>query len=258
MWKAAAVASALLTAAVTLADAQEALPRFELDGNFAYGARSTYTSPDDVESDNDIIRYTQGFTWRHGAAAQTRIALELGTRNEDFDDDGYEPMFGGEIVQSWRMRQGRQGLAGRVRWAEDRETTTELGYTWEHFRGPIDLRAVVAWQHVSNADNITERDGDSAFGLAELTWFPISNLALWLGISGDSDGDIGGIGIEYRPGRWPVSFFMEWGHTLVEYRGLEGYNDLYGGVRYVPKSRTLKQHRRAVTDRSFARYVEVQ
>lgn len=256
MWKAAA-----FTALIAIpATAQDALPRFELDGNFSYGARNTYTSPEpeSEESDNDIIRYTQGLTWRLSRDRQTRLAAELGVRNEDFSNDGYTGMFGVEHSFTWNSDWGRQSLGGRIRWAHDRETTGEAGYAVEWFRGDWAARGVIAYQGINNADNITERDGSSAFGLAEVTWFPIDDLAFWLGISGDSDGDIGGVGIEYRPGRLPVSFFLEWGHTLVEYRGLEGYNDLYGGIRYVPRSRSLKEHRKAVTDRSFARYVEVQ
>ena len=117
---------------------------------------------------------------------------------------------------------------------------------------------MVGVQGVTNSEELDDRDDSSVFGLAEATWFPTDNIALWLGIMGDSDGDIGAIGAEYRPSDWPVSFFLEWGHTLVEYRGFEGYNDLYGGLRFVPRSRTLQEHRRAVTDRSFLRYVEVQ
>lgn len=249
MWKPAALCTLLALPAA----AQDALPPFELDGNFAYGARQTID-----DSDNDIMRFTLGGTWRFdGDRTQARAALEAGARNEDFSSS-YPAMFGGELSWTWNSTWGRQSVGGRVRWADDRETTGELAYVIERFGSNIDLRGMVGVQGVSDAGELDDRDDSSAFGLAEATWFPTANIAFWLGIMGDSDGDIGAIGAEYRPSDWPVSFFLEWGHTLVEYRGFEGYNDLYGGLRYVPRSRTLQEHRRAVTDRSFLRYVEVQ
>ncbi|MCV6596561.1 MAG: hypothetical protein OIF40_05685 [Mangrovicoccus sp.] len=250
MWKPAFCALLIAPVAGPLA-AQEALPDFEWDGSFSYAARATLE-----DSDNDIIRATIGATWRV-EGGQWRGAAELGVRNEDFSSS-YPANLGAEISRSWGTGWGRHSVGGRIRWADDRETSGELAYSAERFGNAIDLRGMLGVQYVTGAEDLTERTETSAFGQIEAIWFPLDDLALWAGLMGDADGDIGGIGVEYRPRRWPVSFFMEWGHTLVEYRGLEGYNDLYGGIRFVPRSRSLKQHRRAVTDRSFARYVEVQ
>lgn len=267
MWKPAALC--LCTAVIALsAVAQDAaqevqpvlletpLPAFELDGGFAYAARTTQEFLDREASDNDIMRFTLGATWRYDLN-QARLALELGARNEDFSSS-YPAMAGGELGYHWLQDWGRFGLGARARWADDLETTGELAFGAERFGDTIDLRGMAGVQYVTDTDDLADRTQTSAFGLGEATWFPIDNLALWLGVMGDADGSVGGVGVEIRPRRWPVSFFMEWGHALTEYRGLNGYNDLYGGIKFVPRSRTLKEHRRAVTDRSFLRYVEVQ
>ncbi len=244
-------AMALCAAAGGAADRAAAV---DLDAALTYAARHTQD-----ESDNDIFRLSTGLTWSGEAALRTRLGVELGVRNEDFSGD-YPANYGLELVamRPWAGSLGRQGLGVRARYAEDLTTTGELAYAVNTFGNFLDFRGLVGIQVVEDAAVVRNRETASGFLLGETTYFATDDLALSLALQGDEAGALYGVGVDWRPGRGPVSFFLEWGYAVSQYRDIDRYNDLTGGIRLVRRTESLKQHRRSGLDRVMHRYVEVQ
>lgn len=243
--------AAALTGAIALAGTALSAQQAELDAAFSYAARTTIE-----RSDNDLARLSAGLTFPD-AQSQLRIGGELGVLNEDFDDAS---LVGGLEMSFLQLApQGRYGPAARLRYADELSTTGEILYAIQRFTGPaFDIRGLGAVQAVADEDEVAGRSAVSPFGLLELTAYAGDDLALSASYSGDLDGDIGGLGIEYRPPGWTISLFAEWGVTLSGYRDNDGYNDLTGGIRFIPGGGTVKSTRRTSPERVFSRPVEVQ
>jgi hypothetical protein len=247
-------AALALCAVPTILPAQDV--RF--DGSLAYSARDeVFEERSGREIDNDILRLTAALSWP-AADGQMRGALEFGVGNDDFD--GNYPGFGGvELAFARNVGAQRYTLGGRVRTAEDLTTTTELAYVIEHLGEGFDLRGMVGVQSLSDPDLVVGRDGSSAFALGEIGLYLTDNLVVSAGLMADTDGEVFGAGVEFRPeGTGGISFFLEYGEAFDEYRDVAGYDEFIGGIRIVPGTSSLRDARQGNLARVLQRFVEVQ
>lgn len=223
----------------------------ELDMTGVYRARTTL-----MVSDNDIFALNTGLTWQSETGG-TRLGLTLGIRNEDWT--GIYPRLGGvEALTYSNLGDTRRGIGARLDWAADRSTTGELIYGWERFSDDTTFRLTAGLQGVLERDDVQGRDRLAAFGVVEKSWYLNENAALRAGAQLDDAGFLMAAQGEIRLGRWPVSFFMEWTHTISNYRGERGYNDLSGGFVYVFDFKSLKSRDRRLPLRLTQRYAAVQ
>lgn len=223
----------------------------DFDLALSYSARETMNT-----SDNDVLRLNSGVSWGVGDG-KMRAALELGVRNENFQGP-YPSVTGAELQFARSVGNNRYGIGARIRDAEDLTTTSELAYTVEHFGSAITWRGMGGFQHLANTGHVQGRSQSSGFVQGEADLFLTDNWSVSAGLMADADGQIWGLGTEYRPSGWRTSLFLDWGHALTDYRGVSGYNDLTGGIRFIPRADTLRSFRRSNIARMMFRFVEVQ
>lgn len=227
------------------------------DAALAYAARDEYTLPNGVDkSDNDILRLTTALSWSAGDG-RMRAALELGVRNEDFNGS-FPAVTGGELVFARRVGNQRYGLGGRFRAAEDLTKTTELGYSAEHLGQKLDLHGLVGMQFLAEPDKVPGRDGTGLFGQADANFYLTDNWAIGGGFLADTDGEVYGVGTEYRFAGTSVSVFMDYAEAFNSYRGVESYDTLSAGIRIMPGTKSLRAARQSNLGRVMHRLAEVQ
>lgn len=221
-----------------------------------YVARHTREAPDTGLVDNDILRTRVGVASPQGL----RFATELGWRVAS-DRAQSNRLFGVELQVARAGRDQRQAVQGRWRFAEDQADSWEasLGQEWVRVgHDAVDVRLIGGVQTVSSTRKITDRSRTSAYALGEFTVYPWPDTALRAGVMGDADGDLMLLGIEQKLWDWPLSLYIDYAQTARGYRGLDGYNDLAVGIRFVLHGGSLKAHHRASQARLFYRPVEVQ
>ncbi len=176
--------------ALALGGTAPALAETAVDAMFIYSARHTMNM-----ADKDLARATLVVTW--GVAdGKKRVALEFGVINEDFEST--TDAYGGELLFSRRVGNQRYNLGVRVRHTDQWSTSSELAYVAEHFGGATDLRGMLGLQGVADNSELRGRSKASVFGLGEVNWYATDNLALTVGLLGDSDGALGGVGGAWR------------------------------------------------------------
>ena len=230
----------------------------QFDGTFAYTARDEITLPGDTEEiDNDIARFVGGIRWSAGDGAM-RAALELGFGNDDNWSGSYPANYGGELVFARQVGNQRYGIGARVRTADQLSTSTEIAYAIERIGTAVDLRGLLGVQLLADDDKVPGREGAGYFAQGEATFYASDALALSAGLLADIDGEAYGLGVEYRPAGWGMSFFLEYSEAFDDYRDFESYDEFSGGIRIVPGSTSLKSQRQGGLGRILQRYMEVQ
>jgi len=249
--------AALLAVTGTTAGAEPTGKRLKKDLSVAYHARETVN-----DRDNDILRLRYGIA-DPGIAGLSRLAVFGGFRDvglnlfADSESVSLEhPDIGAEALWMKERPDGRHGLGARVNYAGDHETSIEVAGVYERFDRMFDLRLVGGVQGVT--DNVAGREDFGAFGLGEVTWWYREDFLFRGGVQADTDGEIASFGFEVAIGRRPLSFFLDWGHALDDYRDISGYNDLSAGFRYDFGGATLRERVREGHSRSLFRPVEVQ
>ncbi|MEM8553633.1 MAG: hypothetical protein AAGF71_02285 [Pseudomonadota bacterium] len=230
------------------------------DGSLVYSARHSLLTPSTGGSDNDLFFTTVGASWTWPDRTTTRVGIIAGAASDE-DLDRQTGVGGFELLHAWSDPKHRTGAGLRMVWADDLTSTVELGVTHERF-GVLadwtDVRLVAGAQFVQDDDLVTRRSAQSAFGLGEASFYPGQNSAVRVAVLGDADGELAILAFEQRLWRLPISFFVEYAETQTDYRGFQGYNDLTGGFRFVPRKRSIKEDSRAGLARTFNRYVSVQ
>ncbi|MCA8884475.1 MAG: hypothetical protein KDA50_12135 [Rhodobacteraceae bacterium] len=227
------------------------------DAGLAYFARDEITLPHGTEeSDNDILRLTTAISWSAGDG-RMRAALELGVRNEDFNGS-YPAVTGGELVFARKVGDQRYGIGARLRSAEDLSTTTELGYSAEHLGQRFEARGFMGLQYVADPDVVRGREDTGVFGQVDTSLYLSDNWVLDAGLLADTDGEVYGVGSEYRFGGSSFSVYMDYAEAYNSYRGVESYDTLSAGIRFVPGTKTLRAARQSNLNRVMYRMVEVQ
>jgi len=231
----------------------------QFDAGFGYTARDEITRPAEPgELDNDIARLTLGLTWGAGADGRMRGAVELGFANNDDWSGDLTGTYGAELVFARKVGMQRYGLGARYR--DDAELTgaTEAAYSVERLGEVLDLRGLVGVQLLADADRVPGRDDTTFFAQGEVTVYPSSALALSAALLADGDGEGYGVGAEYRPAGWGVSFYLDYAEAFDSYRGFDSYDAFAGGIRFVPGTSSLKAQRQGGLGRIMHRYFEAQ
>lgn len=251
--KAGIVAGAAVALAAGAAGAQQ------FDAGFGYTARDEITAPGATEKlDNDFARLVLGLTWGAGGDGRMRGAVELGFANNDDWSGDLTGNYGAELVFARKVGRQRYGLGGRFRDDSELTTTTELAYSIEHLGNALDLRGLVGLQLLADSDKVPGRDDNGFFAQAEMTIYPSDALALSAALLADDDGEGYGVAAEYRPAGWGVSLYLEYAEAFDDYRGVESYDALEGGIRFVPGTSSLKAQRQGGLARIMQRYFEAQ
>jgi len=251
--KARIVAAGAAWLAVGTAGAQQ------FDAGFGYTARDEITKPGTTEElDNDIARLVLGLTWGAGGDGQMRGAVELGFANNDDWSGDLTGNYGAELVFARKVGNQRYGLGGRFRDDAELTSATEVTYSIEHLGDALDLRGLVGLQMLGDADKVPGRDDTALFAQGEATIYPSSALALSVALIADNDGEGFGVGAEYRPAGWGVSFYLDYAEAFDDYRDVGSYDTLAGGIRFVPGTSSLKAQRQGGLGRIMQRYFEAQ
>jgi len=224
---------------------------------FEYHARETLRG-----ADNDIMRLRYGLEWgdsdglaRVSVFAGVRdVGLNLFASSRDLSLE--DPDLGAEAVWLRQAGYGRYGFGGRIGHAGNAATALELASVLERHGETVDLRLLGGVQGVS--DTLPGREDVSAFGLAEATWWVRDSIALRGGVQADHDGVLATFGVEAAIPGTSMSLFLDWGHAVDDYRGIGGYNDLSGGIRFDFGGGSLREQLREGARRSLFRPAEVQ
>ncbi|OSP54528.1 hypothetical protein [Pseudoruegeria sp. SK021] len=239
-----------VTALVVLASGSAA---HAADGDVALA----YSNSDPVGGANsDYLRLTAGLTWGVGDG-KVRGALELGVLPDDLSGP-FPASSGGQLQFARSVGTNRFGIGARIRDAKDLSTSSELAYTAEHFGQSLTWRGMGGLQYLSHTDPVPGRSQSSLFAQGEVDYYVTDNWSVNAGLMADTDGQVWGVGTEYRPQGWSSSLFLEYGSAINDYRGDSGFSAVSGGIRYIPGKDTLRQFRRSNIARMMARYVEVQ
>ena len=231
----------------------------QFDAGFGYTARDEITRPGETEElDNDIARLVLGLTWGAGGDGRMRGALELGFANNDDWSGDLTGNMGAELLFARKVGNQRYGLGARVRDDAELTTATEFAYAVEHIGEVLDLRGLVGLQLLSEAERVPGRDDNTFFAQGEVTIYPSSGLALSAALLADGDGEGYGVGAEYRPAGWSVSFYLDYAEAFDSYRGFDSYDAFAGGIRFVPGTSSLKAQRQGGLGRVMQRYFEAQ
>lgn len=223
------------------------------DLSFEYHARETLRG-----NDNDIMRLRYGLEWgdsdglaRVSVFAGIRdVGLNLFASSRDLSLDN--PDLGVEAVWLRQAGFGRYGFGGRIGYAGNAATALEVASVMERHGDAVDLRLMSGVQGVS--DTLPGREDVSAFGVAEATWWVRDSIALRGGVQVDHDGVLATFGAEAAIPGTSMRLFLDWGHAVDDYRGVGGYNDLSGGIRFDFGGGSLREGAR----RSLFRPAEVQ
>lgn len=235
------------------ADAQQ------FDAGFGYIARDEIPDPvTGEELDNDVAGLVLGLTWDAGGDGRMRGAVELGFANNDNWSGDQTGTYGAELVFARKVGNQRYGLGGRFRHDEVLTSTTEFAYAIEHLGDALDLRGLVGVQLLADADRVPGRDDTTFFGQVEATVYPTDALALSAALLADGDGEGFGAEVEYRPTGWGVSLYLSYAEAFDSYRGLDSYDALGGGIRFVPGTSSLKAQRQGGLARVMQRYFAAQ
>src|SRR6056297_3361368 len=212
--------------AVALAISSGAVAAQNWDAELSYAARDDAGAG---SGENDFARVSAGYAWP-ALDGRLRSGIELGLRNDDHAGD-QATMAGLELTFARRVGNNRFAFGGRVRNAEGRTTTGELLYGVERFGGSFDLRGVIGLQGLSDTADVEGRAKASAVALGEASFWLTTDLVASAGLSGEADGGLYTLGVEWRPRGASYGLFLDWGQAIDEYRDVAGYADLSGGIR---------------------------